>query len=53
MIYASDSEVKVSETQFCFVLPFSEEESFEFEIRDTDCIEAPFSELSPELMFNL
>lgn len=32
---------------------FSEEESFEFEIRDTDCIYAPFSELSPELMFNL
>ena len=32
---------------------FSEDESFEFEIRDTDCIDAPFSELSPELMFNL
>ena len=32
---------------------FSEDESFEFEIRDTDCINAPFSELSPELMFNL
>lgn len=32
---------------------FSEEESFEFEIRDTDCIYAPFSELSPEFMFNL
>ena len=32
---------------------FSENESFEFEIRDTDCIDAPFSELSPELMFNL
>lgn len=32
---------------------FSEDESFEFEIGDTDCINAPFSELSPELMFNL
>ena len=32
---------------------FSENESFEFEIRDTDCIDAPFSELSPELMFKL